>query len=145
MALRENQLKILVVLSDEKGYGNNELARRIHEDKIRGNISTTLKSMRKLGVIENLGPKGNYGEDSWHIKKDYLIFKCIISKLYYKYYFYIVESGKIGQEYEVLKEHGAWADNRMIEFIGRSNEIYENCKFFSKALNDCQWQSEIHQ
>lgn len=137
MALRENQLEILVALSNGNGQGNNDLAIHLHGDSSsRGNFSTTLKNMEKRGIIKNDGRSGNYGKYNYHITKDLKIFECIIKNIFNKYYQYIMESEKLSKEYEILNARGAWADNRMVNFIDRANESDESKRLFSEALKD---------
>lgn len=132
-----NQLRIIVALTDEKGHGNNELTRIIYGDAIsRGNTSSTLKTLMKSGIIENLKGDGTFEKDNIYLRKDIKIFENIIQCLYKNHKRYFLKSRNLEDEFEFLKAHGAWADNRMIDFINEANGINENDQFVSKALND---------
>lgn len=143
MKLTEPHLKILVILSNEKGYSNKKLTEIVTGDlRNKGNISKFLSPlMYDYKLIENL-PKENsksgfhYFEYNLHIIKDIKIFNSIIENIYNKYYYYTIESAKLGEEYNLLKTHGAYADDRMINFLSKANEITKENEFFSKALND---------
>jgi hypothetical protein len=136
MNFNETQLKILVILSDENGYSNNDLAKELYGNKsYRGNISNALKPLRKKNeVVEILESTTNYEEYNLHIKVDKDVFASIVTQLDGKASRYDLESAKISREYKRLNERGGWADNRMMNFLVGSQDCLKSCEYFSKAL-----------
>lgn len=127
MKYNENQLKILVILSDEQGYSNKQLAKLIYgKESYKGNISTSTKPLMKAGeeIIEKLSSKTIYREFNLHIKKDKNIFKSIIGQLNKNKVESDTEEAKYGREFCILVENGDWCNERLIEI----SKVRYNCE-----------------
>lgn len=136
MEFSDTQLKILVILSDEEGYSNNQLAKPVYGDKkYKGDISKALEPLLKPdGPVENLASKTRYREFNLHIKKNMDTFVSIISQIYEKYVCYHLEWVKFCEEYEMREKRGGWADDIMISFLNRNANLSKLDSYFKDAL-----------
>ena len=84
------EIRIYWILSDEKGHSHGDLVRIIGKDdentavRLKGNISSKLKDLRKKGYLYCKGEKMPNRDQGWYqywIKNDFDIFTHILTKI----------------------------------------------------------------